>query len=239
MICYVSRLPLGWCLHNEDHTQFVAVDGRLNQFVDRAYTCGTLKLAIDLFQRVAGHEWTLHCNDWEQLRLPEFNKPDDPTATGESAILYSMARALGNGIFCVNIYCGMVLDKQAIIDQLNIIGGNSRVDADKAVLIKHDNTTFFRRYLEYLRSQVEDEPAEMSNETQSHIGIVLDTIQVLINTDSIFRENVSLGLPSIQAIVGYHGVGPVLGNRQMQDATWADVMAVLKRVIHYISEFWL
>lgn len=232
---YTSRSPEGWLIHDEPGKQYIAVDGRPTAFQDRAYISSELAKSIELFNRVAQMGWNLLNGNWTYLRIPELNSLTATTDADD--ILYrEMMLGLGDGIQIVSLYNGVILNKQEVIDQLNIITGNSREESSETIRVRHDNRTLFRTYLRYVKGQIEGEPVEMKSH-EGHLCMVSNWPLSLFNIDSIVRESAALTPSALETLGGYI-LGPIVGNRTAEQVSWSDWMLVNKRAIEYVAAFW-
>lgn len=230
-----SRLPEGWVLHDE-HGRFIAVDGRITTTREKAYASTTLEGAKSLFDRICHPGWSLRATDWQYIPTLELN--GQTALEGPLLHLFQhMCLSLGDNILIANIYNGIILSKQDIIDQLNIIAGNPKEERDATIRFRLDNKDFFRLYLKYLKAQLDSDPIEPSDLQNSHMACIINGPLGLINLDSIIRERVTLSNEAIRALAG-HQLAPILGNRAHEQLVFMDMMAVFKRIVEYVSGFW-
>ena len=214
---------------------FLGVDGRLTGLQDRAYVSSSLTGAQSVFERSAQSGWSLRAGNFTQVSIPELNNAS--STDEEIEFMKYICLALGDGIFSVNLYNGIALDQQEVVDQLNIIAGNPRIEGEAMIQIRHDNRKLFINYLKYLRSQVEGDPRPIADQPEEIIGTVASFIYSLINIDSMLRDRANLTGEACQILASKFW-GPVLGNRQPDQMDLNTWFRVIRLGIEGVSENW-
>jgi hypothetical protein len=232
MQLYISRLAEGWVIHDSD-SQYLGYDGQITGTFKRAYTSPLLTKTLEMYGKCSHPGWSLEPGNYQKVEVPQFNDPNLPDS--EMWKYNTVVNMIGDVIYAVNAYNGVLLSKQEVVDQINLIAGNPQEDIIATVKFNLDNMTMMKRCIQYLVSQVEGDPVPDMLMEDTQREAVANTVPRIFQLDSLIRESVNL-LPDAVNVIFSEVMSPICGNRQA--AGWDDVLLGIKSAITYVAKFY-